>query len=237
MNALAPIINTNPIIGSVDAPGATFFYPEPMLFFPSGKNPTKDKDCNTLPGPYLTNQERYTDAGWTAAKHKVFMMEFPAAHSVFTKVVELDINPPAFGGVSYQDFVQVIINTMPKGYACVSNYSMSNFRSTTETAYVNMYDWMKTITTDAWVGVQLARSHKVSEPDYTTQMWDNMADRVEGWGFHFVETTGGVMGDKLPDGAKEGTANAWPSSYQDEPNTLLTDTNNFNSNPGPVALG
>lgn len=236
MKALAPAINNNPIIGSVNAPGAALFYPEPMLFFPGGTNPNKDKDGNPLPGPYITNQTRYENAGWNALKHKNFMMAYPIKHTVFTKVIELDINPPATGGVDYRDFAQVLIDTMPTGYACISNYSMSDKRSTTEAAYVNMYNWMKTITHDAWVGVQLARSHKVSEPNYTVQMWDDMADRAEAWGFHFVETTGGVMGEPLGDGTKQGTANAWPTTYQDEPATMLNDTALFAANPGPVAL-
>lgn len=234
MNALAPAINNNPIIGSVNAPGAAFFYPEPMLFFMYDKNPSKDpKTGAPLPGPYITNQERYEAAGWTSTEHASFMMEYPKRHAVFKKVVELDLNSGVYAGVRYQDFAQVLLNTMPKGYACLSNYSMAMSRLDGMGAF---YNWMGTKTSQAWVGVQLARSHVVSSPDYTNQVWDDLADLCISKGYHFVETTGPVRGEILPDGTQQGTANAWPQSYADEPNTLLADTNAFKRNPGPLPL-
>jgi hypothetical protein len=38
------------------------------------------------------------------------------------------------------------------------------------------------------------------------------------------------------DGTKQGTANAWPDSYADEPLTLVNDSLAFRANPGPVTL-
>ncbi len=223
MNALAAPINNNPIIGSVNAPGAAYFYPEPMLFFPG--------DANT---DGITNQQALNAAGWTSSKHFAFMMEYPKRHSVFKKVVELDLNPPVFGGVQYKDFAQVLIDTMPHGYAQISNYSMAMKRL--NGPYLALFDWLATITDKAWVGVQLARSHVISDPDFKNQVWDDLADLCISKGYHFVETPGALSGKSLPDGTKQGTANAWPGSFEDEPATLAIDTAAFKLNPGPVNL-
>lgn len=198
------------------------------------KNPANDpKTGAPLPGPYLTNQERYDAAGWNQPEHFAFMMEYPKRHSVFKKVVELDLNSGVYALVQYQDFAQVLIDAMPQGYACLSNYSMAMSRLS---GMGTFYDWMGTMTRKAWVGVQLARSHVVSNPDFKNQVWDDLADLCISKGYHFVETTGGVSGGNLPDDTREGAANAWPTSYSDEPATLVADTNAFKLNPGPVSL-
>lgn len=236
MDVLAPVVDGIEIMGSVNIPAASFFYPEPFLRFPT-----------TVVSTGVTNGSNMIGAGYTADLDKDFLRWVVGQGPKFQRtVVYLALNPAPFvsstGGSTAVDmsFLYEIGNAhiaaMPAGHAGLENYSLrEDYVFTTGIVngpgnYQDMYDYMVTKKSVAWISGQLARPHQVAQTDPNTrEVWDDVATGWELTGAHAVETTGGSSSTSDP-----GTANIWPTAYLDNTATITSQDAAFRANPGPA---
>lgn len=204
MVALGPVVDSIAVIGTVNAPGASPFYPEPCLFFFNDS----------------ANRDSLIGSGWTKEAHESFQQWFPTTASAFKRVgVEVALNPyqdmdnsgnlTTSNTTVYKSIANSLMSTVGKR-AVLSNYSMRTDYMTGSGNYQQMYTWLKNqyLNHKAWFGVQMARPQNVAPDSNTVQRWDDVANWCANFGMNFVETTGKGNG--------EGLKNVWPGSYNDD---------------------
>jgi hypothetical protein len=206
MNALAPAIDALPLIGTVNAPGGSPFYPEPCLFFFSDD----------------ANRPSLISAGWKHDAHESFQSWFPTIMGVFERVgVEVALNPyqdmndsgalTTQNTTVYKTIANALMTTVGNR-AVLANYSVADWRITLG-GMRDMYNWMQTQHENhrAWFGAQLARPQVITDlaDIETVQVWDDLGDWAANKGMNFLETTGKGNG--------KGAANVWPTAYNNDP--------------------
>ena len=206
MRVAYAMCDARPIIGSVNSPMASLFYPEPFLLF---KESVVDEETGA------TNQTNLVAAGFTAAAHRSFMLWAATIPGKYVRrcVAYLALNPTVFPTETSADMAfmwQVAdahTNALPAWQAGLENYSARMSYMTGSGNYQSMYAGI--CSRPVWRAIQMARPHRVADTEDgdTYCGWPDVADWWATLGGHAVETTGAS-------GPPGGAANGWPDTYE-----------------------
>ncbi len=241
MTAIAGAVKGIPEVIAVNAPGAAYFYPEPMIMLATSK---VSEDAQT-------NLQILKAAGWTEAQHTDFLKWLPSVSKVWERVVVyLAINPVNLGSKVdvklMKDVAEAHIAALPAGQAGVENYNIReafSFGGKPGQRYYDMYQWMATKAGVAWLNAQLSRTPRVALDPVNDQVWDKIAVWLINRGFHSIETSGparnnsaGVLcvANAWAAGLNDGSGNPLPDAYKDEIPLMVAQTNLFRDNGVPT---